>query len=213
MFKSNLKAVSLVLFALVTACGVDTEHAVESEALGTVESGLSCGLSCPPGSIPSYYTCSVLCGSCPGAYNAVQCVAAAPPQASISASPSTVSVPAGSVGTTRICWSTAYLTAPVWIRVRVNGAVGKLFTKESDNGSACENAPWIGAGNTYVFSVHTSDSDSAPVLASTTVTGVLSSGGGGTPGGNSCEVPNPSCQSGYDCHCGDICRRVGTICP
>ncbi|WP_224242497.1 hypothetical protein [Hyalangium gracile] len=211
MFKNKLRTVSLVLFALVTACGVDMGPAVEAEEVGTVQSPLICGLVCPPGSVPSYYTCNDYCGSCFGGWNAVQCVPAGPPQASISASPETVSVAAGAAGTSRICWSTAYLTAPVWIRVRMNGGAGQLFTKESNNGSACADAGWIVAGNSYAFSVHTSDSDSAPVLASTTVTGVLASGGGG--GGLYCERPDASCRSGYDCHCGDVCRRVGSICP
>ncbi|MFY0524723.1 hypothetical protein ACN28I_16700 [Archangium gephyra] len=180
MFKNKLMGnklmgISLVMVVLITACGVDMPPDTESEEPGTVQSELlRCGALCPYGYLPSYYLCLSSCGTCStgGGWNAVQCDYVGT-RASISASPQTVSVAAGAAGTTKICWSTTFLTQPVWIRVRVDGGPGKLFTKESDNGSACEYAKWIVAGHSYVFSIHTSDSDSAPVLASTTVTGVL----------------------------------------
>lgn len=214
MSKHWLVSASLVWVALSAGCGGTLNAEAEGEELGTSEDALiTCGLDCPYGYVPSFWTCTSTCGSCAYGHNAVSCTYVGQ-QASISGSPQTVSVAAGALGSSRICWNTNFLNAPVWIRVRVNGQPGQLFDKESDNGSDCENAGWIGAGNSYVFSVHTSNSDSAPVLASTTVTGVLSSttppSGGG--GGLTCEEGG-SCQSGYDCHCGDVCRRVGTLCP
>lgn len=195
-------AISITILTSGIGCGEDPLTADE-----TAQESIVCGITCPPGEIPSYFTCSTACaGTCP---NALACVPAPPPSATISGSPSTVTVPAGSAGTSRICWTTQYLRAPVWIRVRVNGAPGQLFTKESDNGSACENANWIVGGNQYSFRIHTSNSDSAPYLASTTVQGVV--------GGSPPPPPPPpgcsNCQSGYDCHCGDICRPSNSICP
>ncbi len=217
MSKNGFVAALLVWMALLAGCGAELtpEAASESAEIGTSQDELSCGLDCPYGWVPSYYVCTSTCGACTYGHNAVQC-AYVGQQASISGSPQQVSVRAGALGTSRICWSTNFLNAPVWIRVRVNGQAGQLFTKESDNGSECANAPWIGAGNSYVFSVHTSNSDSAPVLASTTVTGVLDTSTPPPPpsgGGMYCDDNGGVCQSGYDCRCGDICRPRNTLCP
>jgi hypothetical protein len=208
MTKRWLVGVSLVWVALTAGCGGTLEPEAEGGEVGASEHELiRCGLDCPYGSVPSYWTCTSTCGSCTyGGHNAVSCTYVGP-QASISGSPQTVSVAAGQLGTSRICWNTSFLSAPVWIRVRVNGQPGQLFTKESDNGSACENAPWIVAGNTYVFSVHTYDSDSAPVMASTTVTDVLAAtpppppGGGGGGGGTGCLKAEPGKVYASIIHC------------
>jgi hypothetical protein len=211
--KNGFIGLSLVLVALTAGCGGTLEPEAGDAEVGASEHELiRCGLDCPYGYVPSFWTCTSTCGSCNyGGQNAVSCTYVGQ-QVSISGSPQTVSVAAGQLGTSRICWNTMFLNAPVWIRVRVNGQAGQLFTKESDNGSACENAAWIGAGNSYVFSVHTSNADSAPVLASTTVTGVLSTTPPPPPPGET-TCRETGCQSGYDCRCGDVCRRVGTMCP
>ena len=216
MFKSWLVAVSLVVATLSTACGQDVSAEPEAaEVVATAEgalgSGPYCGSYCPRGYAVSYFMCNSNCGSCAYGPNAVYCQYI-PPSASITASPQTVSVTPGTLGSTRICWSTNGVGYPVWIRVRVNGQPGQLFTKESDEGSDCETAGWIGAGNVYDFTIHTSDSDSATALATVRVTGVASSTSGGGTEPLTCGEGG-SCQDGYDCHCGDVCRRVGTLCP
>lgn len=190
-----------LVVAVVSACASESENL---ETSTETQESVVCGITCPYGQIPSYWTCSQSCGGiCP---NALVCVPAPPPSATIAASPTVVSVAPGATGTSRICWTTSYLTAPVWIRVRVDGGAGQLFTKESDNGNSCENANWIVAGHSYSFKVHTSNSDTSPSLAGVTVTGIA-----GAP-----PPPPPTCGScspGYDCTCGDICRRTGSICP
>jgi hypothetical protein len=93
----------------------------------------------------------------------------------------------------------------------MNNGAGQLFTKESDNGSDCENAPWIVAGFNYAFRVHTSNSDAAPVLASVGVTGVL--GAPPNPPPADCGPGGNTCTPGTDCHCGDLCRPIDSICP
>lgn len=213
--KRGLVAVSLMMFAVMSACGVESasEDSDDSEPVAEAQGELlSCGGLCPAGYEPSGFGCSTACaGTCP---NAVNCVFV-PMTASISASPTSVPVAAGAAANTRICWDTRGLTAPVWIRVRVNGAPGQLFTKESDNGHACEDAPWIQAGNSYVFRVHTANSDGAPVLAGVTVNGVLQSGGSGGAGGGAgvCDGLSGVCPAGKDCHCADVCRPIHSICP
>lgn len=140
------------------------------------------------------------------------------PQASITASPRTVSVPVNTAGTTRICWRTQGLNYPVWIRVQVNGAPGALFTRESDPGEYCEDAAWIVAGNSYQFSIRTSNNDTSTLLASVTVTGVLQASppdagivDSGASGPGFCGPT--TCPPGQSCHCGDFCRTTGTDCP
>jgi hypothetical protein len=198
-------SVFLFISLVVTNCTPDTLGESEPESMGTVEQELiTCGALCPPGYDFAGWACST---SCPGyCYNAVYC-APTPVYATISADPQTVSVPPGSVGTTRICWNTSGLNYPVWITVSVNGASEALFTKESDRGSYCENAPWIQAGNSYEFRIRTQQTGGT-VLTSTTVYGVQGSPPPPPPDGCS------SCRSGYSCFCGDgICRPNNTACP
>jgi hypothetical protein len=195
-----------------SACGTESTPESEPEEVSTSQSELSvCGGLCPPGYTFSFQSCLPECGGiCP---NAVSCVPL-PPGASISASPTIISAPLGGTGTSRICWTTTNVSSPLWIRVRVDGGLGALFTKESDNGQACENAPWIVAGHQYDFRVHTSDSDSAPELARVQVTGVLSAPAPDDPPG-ACEPGGSGvCPAGKDCHCGEsFCTGAGQICP
>jgi hypothetical protein len=192
----------LVLFAL-TSCVTD---GIDEPTASLEQEIIVCGVLCPPNQIPISFACSTGCtGTCP---NAVSC-APVPVYASISADPATVSVPVGSTATSEICWNTSGQNYPVWIKVSANGAPEQLFTKESDPGLACEDAPWIQAGSTYQFHIR-SQQTGGIMLASTTVVGVA-----GPP------LPPPpppppvcSCSSGYSCHCGDnVCRRNNTICP
>lgn len=147
---------------------------------------------CPHTMQMVYYGCDAACYAiygydCSWGHNRVDCLPM-PPEASITASPQAVTVAPGSLGTTRICWNTKHLNYPVWIRVRVDGGPGQLFTRESDPGNACENAPWIQAGHTYQFSIHDDNADTSPIHASVVVTGVAGSAGPGNPNpGN----PNP----------------------
>ncbi len=173
---------------------------------------------CPRGMRVVHAGCDARCyvvygHDCSWGYNRVDCVVQ-PPEANITAAPQTVTVATGTLGTTRICWNTQSLNYPVWIRVSVNGGPGQLFTKESDSGSACENAPWIQAGNSYEFRIHDDNLDASPVYTAVTVTGV--------PGG---DLPPPppgacerrgggACPPGQGCQCGEsFCTPTNQPCP
>lgn len=166
--KNRLIPAAGFLALLLTACGGGAVDETES-SLETTESELiSCGPLCPPGYVQTGFACSTACfGNCP---NAVSCVRA-PPTATIWGTPQTVSVPAGTLGTSRICWNTSGLAYPVWIKVSSNGAPEQLFTKESDAGQHCTNAPWIQAHSSYVFSIRTAKTGGT-LLTSSTVVGV-----------------------------------------
>lgn len=195
----------------------DSEHidwnpdADIADASRPAASGLYCGFICPPHLVQTGIGCSTGCaqwGQCP---NAVSCQALPPlpPKAAIWGTPEKVIVVPQTLGKTKICWDTKGLNYPVWIRVRVDNGPGQLFTKESDSGKDCEDAPWIQAGKTYKFRVHDDNTDASPSYATGTVVGVAGSSGGGGDGGGMCG----SCPSGNDCHCGDVCRPINTICP
>jgi len=167
---TNLRTVlgALALLSLSSCAGGDADDADESP-LESVEQGvIYCGPLCPPNYAQVGFACSTACpGGCP---NAVSC-APIPTTVSIWGTPQTVTVPVGQLGTSRICWNTSGVRYPVWIKVSANDAPEQLFTKESDSGRHCENAPWIQANSRYVFSIRTAKSG-GNVLASTTVFGV-----------------------------------------
>ena len=199
---------SSVFLGLLALAGCMVDATEEFEAIDSVEQeALVCGTWCPAGQIPSFFACSSTCpGSC---QNAVFCVPI-PVTASISASPAIVAVPPGSLGTSKICWNTSGQDYPVWIKVSGNGAPEQLFTKESDPGSACEDAPWIAAGDSAVFRIRTQQTGGT-ILASASVVGVASAPPPPPP------PPPPVCENcpaGYSCHCDDErCRRNDTYCP
>ncbi len=183
----------------------------------TAEASWYCGNFCPLFTVPVGVGCSTGCpGTCP---NMVACEFFVPnPEAEITGTPSVVEVSPGTLGTTQVCWDTQGLNYPVWIRVRVNGGPGQLFTKESDNGSECEQAPWIQAGNSYEFSIRDDNNDFSQVYASTTITGVqgpdTSTGGDdGGDSGDSGDFGCGDCPGNWTCHCFDQCRPPGSICP
>ncbi len=173
---------------------------------------------CPPGTQPIYQGCDARCYvlygyDCLWGYNRVDCLAV-PPQASITATPQTVTVVPGRLGTTRICWNTQALNYPVWIRVRVDGGAGQLFTKESDSGQACENAGWIQAGHSYEFAIHDDNDDASPVYSSVTVVGRAGSAPPPPPPGACAPGGSGSCPSGQGCQCGEtFCTPINRPCP
>jgi hypothetical protein len=219
-------ATALLLSLALTACEepdpaalVFDEEAPAAESAAAAGPVTFCGWApvCPQTMRAVYVGCDARCYvvngyDCTFGYNRVDCVST-PPEASITASPSTVTVTPGALGTTRICWNTKYLNYPVWIRVRVNGGPGQLFTKESDDGAACENAGWIQAGSSYAFSIHDDDADSSPVYTSVTVTGVPGQVIPPQPG--VCEPGGSGvCGPGKDCHCGEsFCTASNLPCP
>jgi hypothetical protein len=152
---------------------------------------------CPEGSRPMATTCDAACYvyygyDCFWGYNRVQCITV-DPTGTISASPTTVSVPTGGIGTTRICWDVNDVsTGEVW--VSMNGASESLFARDPNG---CQDAPWIQANNSYTFSLYAGTAHSAQ-LASVTVTGIP--GGTPPPGPSVCD----SCRPGYSCHCGPL---------
>lgn len=171
--------------------------------------GLVCGDFCVVG-IPVGFGCSTGCaGICP---NAVVCGI---PQADaeIWASPTTVEVAPGTLGSTEICWKTQGIVKPVWIRVRVDNGPGQTFTKESDNTTECEDAPWIQAGHSYKFSIHTENSDASYSYDSVIVNGVAGPPASGEDDGDDGFESCGGCEAGWDCHCFDQCWPSGLACP
>lgn len=90
------------------------------------------------------------------------------PMATIAATPTTLNLGPGQLGTTTINWSTAGSTA-VDVRVSVDGAPSSLFAAGV---SGTQRATWIQPGHTYDFTVHARGQTTAP-MASVTVRGVL----------------------------------------
>ncbi|MBU8894196.1 hypothetical protein KRR26_01195 [Corallococcus sp. M34] len=159
---------ALVSWGLLAACAGEDAGDAPLETESVKQELIACGPFCPPGYTSVGFACSTACpGGCP---NAVSCVPT-PQGAAITATPQSVPVRPGTLGTTRICWNTSGLHYPVWIKVSANGAPEQLFTKESDAGRDCENATWIQAGSSYVFSIRTTKTGGA-VLANVTVVGV-----------------------------------------
>jgi hypothetical protein len=148
--------------------------------------------------------CSIFCGSCLyGRYgstpNATECIYVAP-TGSITAQPTQVSIPPGSLGTTTICANSNVVNSEVW--VSMDGAPEALFASYYTGG--CSSAPWIQIGHSYQFNLYAGSAHSN-LLDSVTVTGVA----GGPP-------PDPcdSCPGGTSCFCGDgVCRSPMEYCP
>lgn len=88
------------------------------------------------------------------------------PAATVSASPSTLTLAPGAVGTTSVTWSSSSV---VDVRVSRDAAPSTLF---ASGASGTQRAPWIEGGHTYLFSVHSRGSTVQP-LASVTVRGIL----------------------------------------
>jgi len=163
---------------------------------------------CPVGSRPMAIACDAACYvyygyDCFWGYNRVQCMTV-DATGTISASPQTVSVPTGGIGTTQICWDVNDVsTGEVW--VSMDGAAESLFARDPNG---CQDAPWIQVNHSYTFNLYAGTAHSAQ-LASVTVTGV--------PGGN--PPPSPDvcdlCPAGYSCHCGRLegCIRNTNLCP
>lgn len=168
-----------------------------------------CGFSCPANYLMVGWTYSPFCPGQPPWWNAVEC-AFNPPYYSISASPQTVVVPAGTLGNTQLCWQTSGTQYPLWITVSHNGQPEQLYTRERDIGRFCDTIPWIQGGSTYHFRIRTQQSGGS-VLASTVVQGIV-----GAPPPPPPPPPDPctQCPSGWSCRCGDnICRPNNTACP
>ncbi len=131
----------------------------------------------PPGWVITGYQTSPNCGSTFGGPNAfvLSSTATPPPPAvhgSISASPSTLTLPPGTTGSTVVSWSVSGFATEVDVYVRLEGGSQSLFSSSKDDGSAT--ATWIVAPQVYVFSLYQDGySDPAHLLASTTVRGVL----------------------------------------
>ncbi len=88
------------------------------------------------------------------------------PAATVSASPSTLTLAPGAVGTTSVTWSS---TSVVDVRVSRDGAPSTLF---ASGASGTQRAPWIEGGHTFLFTVHPRGLTDQP-LASVTVRGIL----------------------------------------
>lgn len=208
--RAGLLFVSLVsLLAVTSACGVEEGGSgeVERELIAEERQGVVFWTSCidfpgdgycPPGYYAAYKTCSYLCTASCSPFNAWECLPIPDPAGSITASPSTVPVPTGSLGTTRICWNTNVANSQVY--VSVDGGTETLFAEAT---SGCQNAPWIQVGPAYDFKLYAGRAHSN-LLAQVRVTG--------TP-----YTPQPPtcgpCNAGYDCRCGDICRPLNMQCP
>lgn len=159
--------VCLFVSALFAGCGVNSEPRVfdskriESQHQPLTPIGWYCDFpGCPPGTVAINETCTY---SCPGAdfcdkfafyTNAVLCAIPTPapkPTGSIDATPMRVTVPAGGLGFTRICWKTEHApTAEVYLQVDGVGA-DRLFAGLSNG---CQDAPWIEKGHFYVFKLY-----------------------------------------------------------
>ena len=91
----------------------------------------------------------------------------APASGSITASPTSVSVTPGSLGSSNICWQTSN-TVTGQVYVSVDGASEKLFAQSKQG---CQNATWIQGGHNYNFQLY-ADQSHAALLNSVVVTGV-----------------------------------------
>src|SRR5690606_5995847 len=151
--------VVLALMVSMVACVVEP---VDEESVSAAEQELwnptFCGTFwCPYGYTFLGNVCDDFCGPCPyGRYgstpNASECWPSTPPtpSGSISATPENVLVATGSLGTSRICFSSNVEYSEVW--VSWNGAPDTLFASERISG--CANATWIQAGHTYEFRLY-----------------------------------------------------------
>lgn len=109
-------------------------------------------------------------GSSSGPVLDVVTVTGVTPYGSISASPSTVIVPAGQpAGTTWIGWSAQHAEG-FFVTVACNGG-GEAVFASSGAGTYSQDAPWIAAGASCTFRLR-AYSSGGPVLGETTVTGV-----------------------------------------
>ncbi len=89
------------------------------------------------------------------------------PAGSISANPTTIVIPNGSLGSSTISWSASNVSS-TWVTLVANGGAEQVFASGGTTGSAT--APWIQAGSSYVFTLR-ADSSAGAVLSSVTVTG------------------------------------------
>lgn len=173
----------------------------ESQEVVFTSSCFNFGGFCPTGYYRAYQTCSFMCSGACQPYNAWECLPIPTPSGTISASPATVNVLAGSLGTSRICWNSNVSNSQVY--VSTNGSAEQLYAQGT---SGCQDAPWIQIGYNYDFNLYAGTAHSNR-LAQVRVTGVL-------------YEPPPyeeptcgPCNAGYSCHCGDICRPTNQYCP
>ena len=87
------------------------------------------------------------------------------PAATVSASPSTLTLAPGAVGTTSVTWSSSSV---VDVRMSRDAAPSTLF---ASGASGSQQAPWIQAGHAYRFTLH-APGDSTTALATALVQGV-----------------------------------------
>lgn len=81
------------------------------------------------------------------------------PAATVSASPTTLTLPPGAVGATNVTWSS---TSVVDVRVSRDGAPSTLF---ASGASGSQEAPWIQAGHSYRFTLHAPGSATGELAA------------------------------------------------
>ncbi len=115
----------------------------------------------------------------------------------LSASPSLVRILPGSLGTSRICFSTSAAWGDVY--VSPDGGSEKLFL--GGVSGTCDSATWIQIGHSYEFRLYDLANRAAPI-ASATVIGVE-------------DNPCAHCRPGTACYCGREagCMRPIDTCP
>ena len=115
----------------------------------------------------------------------------------LSASPSVVRILPGSLGTSRICFT----TSAAWgdVHVSPDGGPEKLFL--GGMSGTCDSATWIQIGHSYEFRLYDLANRAAPI-ASATVIGVE-------------DNPCAHCRPGTACYCGREagCMRPIDTCP
>lgn len=143
---------------------------------------LTCGSGCPTGYVPTSYEWSISCcnaSGCGGITNnstRCDCIRGLtcppppppPPPCSISATPTTVLVPAGGLGKTHICWNSDVSWSQVY--VSMDGAPDSLMAMERYRG--CVDPGWIQGGHSYEFRLYDGKAHAA-ICARVTVTGVV----------------------------------------
>jgi hypothetical protein len=196
---------------------IETEAVEGADAASNIITFCGWPPFCPENYQPISIGCSANCYAfygydCFWGHNIVTCAyAPSTPSGSISATPTSVPVPTGGLGTTEVCWDVDNVsTGEVW--VSSNGGGESLFARDPHG---CQSAPWIQRNNSYAFRLYAGTSHTVR-LGSVTVTGVDGGGGSGGSGGpcNACDPGcGTACQSGNDCHCGDFCWPSNYACP
>jgi hypothetical protein len=122
--------------------------------------------------------------------------------ADVNATPETVRIVPGTLGTSKICFSSNIAYSQVY--VSMDGAPDTLFAMERERG--CALAPWIQIDHSYEFRIYAGQGHDV-ILDRVTVRGVERQGGDGDG-----ECGN--CRPGTTCACGDgVCRPRNVLCP